>query len=359
MESPKSLLSRCYHQSDFRIAGVASCTPSEVVPNSAFVESFGEAGIREVAKLIGVEERRWVADGTSTADLAIVATKKLMQGLDWDPVTIDAIVFCSQTPNWRLPATACWMQSALGLDTRTVAFDVNLGCSGYPYALWLGSCFLQPNKMKRVILVVGDTISKIIDPNDRATALLFGDAATATALEYSPGAAAATFILGTDGKGWDNLVVAEGAFKDSSESLGGRLGNKSPNRLFMDGGEIFNFTLRSVPSLVAEMLQATASEVADYDAFLFHQANLFMLKHLAKKCGIPPDKFPLNIQQYGNTSSASIPLLMATRLKDRLKMLPSMRLMMCGFGVGYSWGAAAVKVDASTYVEHMNYESRV
>lgn len=332
-----------------RIAGVVSCLPERQIPNAHFVDQFGEAAVKDVVKMIGVENRHWTDEKTTTRDLCLKAGQRLLQRLDWSTNSIDAIIFVSQTPDFRLPATACALQADLQLPVACIAFDVNLGCSGFPYALWLGMTMVRTGAARRVLLAVGDTISKIVDTTDRSTALLFGDAGTVTAIETCSDQTA-SFILGTDGSGVRNLIVPRGAFKDYSCLGDARLIDKAPDCLYMDGGEIFNFTLRSVPALVAETIALSGFSIDEHDGFLFHQANLFMLKHLTKKSKLPPEKTPINIEQYGNTSCASIPLLMTTRLQQRLDST-SMKLAMFGFGVGYSWAGASLEVGPLKCVE--------
>ena len=331
------------------IAGVVSCLPERQVSNAQFEVQFGESAVKDVVKMIGVENRYWTDDETSTRDLCLKASQHLLQQLDWLPATVDALIFVSQTPDYRLPATACALQADLGLPSACIAFDVNLGCSGYPYALWLGMTMVQTGAARRVLLAVGDTISKIVDPTDRSTALLFGDAGTVTAIESVSGQSA-SFVLGTDGHGAYNLIVPKGAFKDYSQSGDPRLLNKASDCLYMDGGEIFNFTLKAVPALVNETIALSGVAAEQYDGFLFHQANMFMLKHLTKKARLPAEKTPINIDQYGNTSCASIPLLMTSCLQERLRK-GSMLLGLFGFGVGYSWAGASLAVGPLKCVE--------
>jgi 3-oxoacyl-[acyl-carrier-protein] synthase-3 len=209
---------------------------------------------------------------------------------------------------------------------------------------------IQTGAASRVLLLVGDTISKLVDPSDRSTAFLFGDAGTATALEKSNEGDKALFILGTDGRGSNNLIVPSGSFRNSSSSYDEQSHSKNPNCLYMDGGDIFNFTLRSIPQLVSRIIEISGRELDTFDGFLFHQANYFMLKHLAKKSKIPLEKLPVNINNFGNTSSASIPLLMTTEIRDRL-LNSNLSLCMFGFGVGYSWGAASMSVGPLDVVE--------
>lgn len=334
-----------------RIAGVVACVPSLALENSHFHGQFGETGVNEVIKMIGVQTRRRADAATTTRDLCRAAGKHLLTSLDWAPDSIDALIFVSQTPDFRLPATACALQDDLGISVNCIAFDINLGCSGYPYALWLGMTMVQTGAARRVLLAVGDTVSKMVDHGDRATALLFGDAGTVTAIEAdSASLSTAHFILGTDGRGAANLVVPQGGFKSYTEGLDPRLTERDPACLYMDGGEIFNFTLRAVPPLVARTFEFAGRAVGDYDAFLFHQANLFMLKHLAKKAKLPADKVPTNIDRFGNTSSASIPLLMATDLAQQLRD-GATTIAMFGFGVGYSWAAASLTVGPLAVAE--------
>lgn len=331
------------------ISGVVSCVPKKQITNDYFVSLFGEAGVHDVVKMIGVETRHWVEKNTTTRDLCATAGLHLLSQLKWSPESIDALIFVSQTPDFRLPATACALQAELGLSTSTIAFDINLGCSAYPYALWLANTMIQSGSARRILLAVGDTVSKIVNPSDRSTALLFGDAGTMTAIESKDGEEA-FFVMGTDGLGAKNLIIPEGCFKTGVLKDDERLTGRDPSYLFMDGGEIFNFTLRSVPNLVSTTLEQSGISLLEHDAFLFHQANLFMLKHLIKKCKLPIDKVPININQFGNTSCASIPLLMTTMLSDKLKS-QSMRLAMFGFGVGYSWSSSSLRVGPLRAVE--------
>jgi 3-oxoacyl-[acyl-carrier-protein] synthase-3 len=320
-----------------RVKGVVACVPSRRVDNDAFTERFGE-GVAEVAKMTGVAHRYWVDAETTTSDLCAAAAARLMEKLDWSPDTVDAILFISQTPDYRLPATATVLQAALALRPGIIAFDVNLGCSAYPYGLWLAMTMASTGAARRILLAVGDTSSRVVDPDDRATALLFGDAGTVTAIEFEDGAPDASFVLGSDGRGAQNLIIPQGAFRNGMPR-----GTNDQTRLFMDGGEIFTFTLKAVPPLVSDTLTLSGQPAEAYDAFLFHQANAFMIKHLAKKSKLPMDKVPINIDRYGNTSSATIPLLLADDLAERL-CSDTLRLAMFGFGVGYSWASASITI---------------
>ena len=333
-----------------RIAGVVSCVPKLKITNDYFTKTFDQESIANVIKMIGVNTRHWTDAQTTTSDLCTDAAKALIAKLSWAPDTIDAVIFVSQTPDYILPASACRIQQALHLSPSTIAFDVNLGCSGYVYALWLGMTMIQSGAAKRVILAVGDTVSKIVNPTDRSTALLFGDAGTATALETTNTDQPSHFILGTDGTGVKDLIVPTGSFRQADATTEPSSSNDSNPFLYMNGGEIFNFTLRTIPPLVNQLMRSAGTLIEEQDYFLFHQANLFMLNHLVKKSKIPKDRVPVNIQNYGNTSSASIPLLMTTELKTEL-MNKELKLSLFGFGVGFSWGAASLTVGPLRCVE--------
>lgn len=332
-----------------RIAGIVSCLPSRVIDNAFYEKQFG-AGVAEVTKMTGVLSRHRADEDVTTSDLCEAAAERLLDRLGWERDSVDGLIFVTQSPDYRLPATACAVHGRMNLRVGAIAFDVNLGCSGYPYGLWLAMMAIQTGAMKRVLLAVGDTSGKTIDPTDRATAMLFGDAGTVTAIEASDGgdASVVDFILGSDGAGADNLIVPNGGFRVRKAE--GKLEGRNLDRLYMDGGEIFTFTLKSVPPLINETIEVAGVDREGYDAFLLHQANTFMINHIAKKAKLPKDKVPINMDRYGNTSSATIPLLMTTDLAEGLANR-KMRLGMFGFGVGYSWASASLDVGPLRCVE--------
>jgi 3-oxoacyl-[acyl-carrier-protein] synthase-3 len=324
------------------LRGIVSAAPKGVVGNEVFEDRFGPEAVAEVVKMIGVEQRRIAPPEQTTADLCFEAAKVLLERLDWAADSIDGLIFVSQTPDYRLPATACSLHGRLGLSPHCQALDVALGCSGYVYGLWLASTLLKAG-LKRVLVLAGDTSSRMVDPNDRATALLFGDAGSATALEADAAAAPMHFRLGSDGAGARHLVIPEGAYRTGEQDE--RWGEGyDRTHLYMDGAEVFTFTLRAVPKLVRETLDDAGLSPLDVDLYALHQANRFMLRHLAKKIGAGEDRVPINIERFGNTSSATIPLLLTTDLAQRITAAQT-RLMLVGFGVGFSWGA--VLIDAA------------
>lgn len=324
-----------YALSGVALRGVVCAVPGEPVPNAVIAQTLGDQPVADVVKMIGVETRHWSAPDQTTADLCHVAAQRLLEKLNWTPDSVDALIFVTQTPDHPLPASACLLHGRLGLATDCQAFDVNLGCSGYVYGMWLAASLIQSG-CRRVLLLAGETMSRLVDPNDRGTAVLFGDAGSASAIEHDPAAPVMRFRLGSDGSGAGSLMVPQGGFRPVDPD---RAFTLDPTRLHMDGGEVFTFTLREVPKLVADTLADAGVAGETVDAYLLHQANRFMLRHIGKKIGATePERLPVNIDRYGNTSSATIPLLLADDMAQRLTT-GSQKLMLVGFGVGLSWGA--------------------
>ena len=328
-----------------RLAGVASAVPAASYPVTDAASVFGAEDVQKISQSTGIERRHLSAGKLCTSDLCVAAARRLLSDLKWELDSVDAVIMVSQTFDFNcVPATSCTVQMRLGLSTKCAAFDVALGCSGHVYGLWIAASLLAASGMSRVLLLAGDMASRTCSPLDRATALLFGDAGTATALERDASAKEMTFSLGTDGSGWKNLIIPGGGFRnprDEKTSVMVRAeGNniRSAENVLMDGAEVFAFTLREVGPMVNEVLVKAGWSREDVDFFVFHQANEFMLKHLAKSMKIPIAKVPLSLREYGNTSSASIPLTISSKLREEVGA-KALRLVIGGFGVGYSWAA--------------------
>lgn len=340
-----------YSLTGVRLAGVASAVP---VSHGAVAAQAGasEAEIKKIVASTGVESRHIAPVGQTTSDLCERAAERLLAALSWERDSVDLLVFVSQTPDHVLPATACALHGRLGLAKGCMAFDVNLGCSGYVYGLSIVAAHLQAGTCRRALLLVGDTISKIASAADRSVAYLFGDAGTATALERTDSASRWTFVSGTDGTGASHLSVPAGMFRQPSTAEtkqprareGGNV--RSDEQLYMNGAEIFNFTLREVPPMISSLLQAAGWTIDEVDAVVPHQANRFMLDYLAKKMKVPSEKFVVALKHYGNTSSASIPLALCSNLRERLGA-GSSKLVLAGFGVGFSWSAVALELQGA------------
>ena len=335
-----------------RLAGVVCAIPEKVLDATELEQKYGAEDTQKIIDNIGVKERHVVGEKICTSDLCLRATEVLLQQLNWPRESIDAIIFVSQTPDYVLPATACSLHGRLQLAKHCAAFDINLGCSGYVYGLWLISQMLSAGQMRRALLLVGDTITKLVSPEDRSAYPLFGDAGSATAVEFRPGSEEMVFVVGTDGSGAEHLIVPAGAFRQPKSDRTGKLyqqadGNiRSDEHVRMDGAEIFTFTLREVPPLVKETLQTKGWSINDVDAFVFHQANTYILNYLARRIKIPADTFVLAMESFGNTSSASIPLALTASSKMK-GVQGQQKLLLAGFGVGLSWAAAALVLEVT------------
>ena len=306
--------------------------------------------ISKVSATVGLKDLYRTTDLQTAGDLCIAAARRLLEGLRWDPASIDGLFFVTQTPDHFLPATAFIAHRELKLKDHCLAYDIGLGCSGYVYGLWNAAQFVATGACKRVLLLAGDTISKLISPQDKSVAVLFGDAGSATALEVDGAAGSMAFVGGSDGSGAGNLCVPGGAFRampcdEVFAKHTDEAGNtRSKRDLAMDGLAIFNFTLQRVPPLVNAVTDLRGWPVPEVDLFVFHQANGFILKAIAKKLKIRDEQVPINIGKFGNTSMTSMPLLIADVAPDRLRSSEPTKVVVVGFGVGYSWGALATEM---------------
>jgi len=306
----------------------------------------------KIYRKTGIRCRRIADEGQTACDLGYEAARCLIQELAVDRARIDALLFCTQSPDYHLPTTACLLQDRLGLPTSCGAFDFNLGCSGFTYGLWIARSLIKAGSAKTILLVVADTYSKYCDPHDLATATLFGDAGAAALISSSPSGGFAVVgesVVGTDGRGAGNLIVrAGGARATGSSSLRGehegaisKTGTDA--HLFMNGAEIFSFTLGAIPSGVQRLLDQLALRWDQIDLFLMHQANRFILESLRDTMKIAPEKLPIDLEDCGNTVSASIPIVMR-RCQERGLFKAGQHCVLVGFGVGYSWAMTELTI---------------
>ncbi len=330
-----------------KIAGLAAAVPEQKTALDPYYQGFGREEVDKIIESTGILERR--SDPRLCAsDLCFAAAESLLAELGWERSSIDLLIFLSQTADYPFPATSCCLHGRLALNQECATFDINLGCSGYPYALWMAASLMASGGIRRCLVLAGETASRDISPLDRGTAMIFGDAGTATALEFSPEASPIHFTWGSDGTGWEAIIRRAGGqrFPYSPERAARterENGNfRAETDIAMNGADVFSFTIREVPKLIGRTLQMAGWDIGNTDAFVFHQANKFMLHHLAKKIKIPLDKLPISLGEFGNTSSASIPITIVRhlpQLRDR-----TLNSLLVGFGVGLSWSSAALKL---------------
>lgn len=332
--------------SNIKVAGISVAVPTKCVQAHEYDEVFGEQVVSKNIAVTGVKQTYHASDKQTVSDLAYVAAKNLMKELKVDPSSIGLLIFISPYLDYVIPPTACVLQSRLGLSADCVVFDMDLACSGYVYGLATVFSILQSSSAKSALLLVGDMASKTLSPLDK-TRLLFGDAGSATLIEKTEDCNQTHFAMKTDGTRFKSIIMPAGAFRNpqaSSERVEWADGNiRSDYDLFMNGTDVFSFSITDVPRLAIEFMHRYDYSSDDFDAFILHQANLFILKHLIVKIGAPIDKMPISLNRYGNTGICSIPLTICDKYhSDSGKK----RLFIYGFGVGLSWACASVIVDA-------------
>jgi 3-oxoacyl-[acyl-carrier-protein] synthase III len=329
------------------IKAISYYLPEHVLTNEELVKEFPEWTIDKVASKIGISERHIASDSELSSDMAVNAAQLLFEEYAVDPKTIDFILFCTQSPDYFLPTSACIIQEKLGVPITAGALDFNLGCSGFVYGLSLAKGLIAGGIAKNVLLLTAETYSKYIHPNDKGNRTIFGDAAAATLISTEGFAEIGNFDLGTDGRGAEKLIVKSGGLRnrEKKDDLSFNEGNPiSSDHLFMDGMEIFNFTLDSVPVLVSRTLFKNDLSQSEIDLFIFHQANRYMLNFLRKKIKIEEGKFYYALEKFGNTVSSTIPIAIKEAINDST-IHPGMNVLIAGFGVGYSWAGAILKIN--------------
>lgn len=327
------------------IKAVSYYLPEKVVTNEELVKEFPEWSVDKIASKVGIDRRHIAEEDETSADLATKAAEKLFKDEGVDKESIDFILFCTQSPDYFLPTSACVIQDRLGIPTSAGALDFNLGCSGYVYGLSVAKGLLFGGIAKNVLLLTGETYSKFIHEKDKGNKTIFGDAGSATLISTDGYAEIGNFSLGTNGKGADNLMVKTGGMRHRAlmEDVQFDENNnpQSSDHLVMNGAEIFNFTISIVPPLVNDILKKNQLEQDEISLFTFHQANKFMLNYLRRKIKVDKKKFYYYMNEVGNTVSSTIPILLVEAKKeDKLKG----NVMLAGFGVGYSWGGTVLKV---------------
>ena len=328
------------------IKALSACVPSDVVYNKDLGYLIPEEEIEKTINNIGIEQRRIAPSNVMASDLCFKAAQRLMADNDIDPESIDVLLFMSQTSDYRIPATSCLLQHRLGLLRDTMCLDISLGCSGYLFALSAAFAYASMEGVKRVLLLDGETFSKIVNRRDKVDWPLYGDAGTATLIEKGD-FGDSTFILNTDGSGEDALKIHAGmrnpVTPESCVEREREDGNiRTDLEVFMDGMDVFNFAISKVPKSVKQLLKETDHAIDDVDYLVFHQANRFMMDFFVKKLKISPDRVPYCIHKYGNTSSASIPLTISSELCGCLEGKKTM--LMSGFGAGLSWGSVLLSM---------------
>ncbi len=341
------------------ISAIAACVPQKIEYNKDLGYMMSNEEIQKAIQNIGIEERRIAEADVCASDLCFKAAQQLLTNNEIDPQSIDVLIFVSQTSDYHQPATAAILQHRLGLSKNTLAFDINLACSGYVYGLSTAYAYAQNDGVNRVLLLVGETMSKIVSRYDKVNTPLFGDAGTATLIDKGEEFGTSVFSLHTDGRGAEVMMIPDGGFRNpvSSDSFVEETdvnGDKRTRLQFrMDGMAVFNFGMSEEPRDVKNLVEAAGLELGQVDLLIYHQANKFMTDFFSKWLKFDKAKTPYSIRKYGNTSSASIPLTIVSELYEAYPERKN--VILSGFGAGLSWGSVLLDLDGCKISKVIDY----
>ncbi len=325
-----------------KILGISYYLPDKIVSNEDLSCKFPEWTVEKITDKIGIEYRHVAADDETAVDMAVSAANIFFEQYDFDKSSVDFLILCTQSPDYFLPTSACVVHEKLGLSHKTATIDINQGCSGFVYGLSLAKGLVNSNICRNVLLITSDTYSKYIHGSDKGNQAIFGDAASVTLVSNEGEFEIGEFVFGTDGGGMNELIVKNGAARNKM-NLNDETSNlqDSGNYLYMNGGNVFNFTLKAVPSLIDEVIEKNNLTKSEIDYFVLHQANSFMLNTIRRFCKIEDLKFHNDMKMTGNTVSSTIPLV----LKDKyfgIEDSGHQTVLLAGFGVGFSWAGCVL-----------------
>ncbi len=332
------------------ISALSAAVPRYVVDNYEYTYYFPKDQVKEIVDKVGIYERRFADKDTCSSDLCFAAAEKLISDNNINREEIDLLVFLSQTPDYRMPATSILLQHRLGLSNSTIAFDITLGCSGFIYGLSVIYALMQQKGLRKALFLDGETRSKVYSPKDRRSAFLFGDGGTAALIERDGKYGKSYFSLNSDGSRGDLIMIRGGGYRYPSsietlkEKIVDEYGNiRSDEQGYMQGGDVFNFVIREIPRDIKMMLESTKMNYDMFDYFIFHQANNFINAYLAKRLKLDILKIPSTISKYGNTSSVSVPLTIVSELQGQFDT--PKKLLLSAFGVGMTWATGIITLD--------------
>ncbi|MDE0936792.1 MAG: ketoacyl-ACP synthase III [Mariniblastus sp.] len=318
------------------VGPIAVHLPERIESNADLVADNPKWDMDLIASKTGIYNRHVAGPDECSSDLGVKAAEKLFEEFSIDRSTIDFLFFCTQTPDYPLPTTACLIQDRLGLPTNCGALDFNLGCSGYVYGLSLCDGLIRSGAAKRILFITAETYTKLIDKQDRTLRTIFGDGAAATLIESSDEPSLWAFKFGTDGRGANTLLATKNGFRKAEDAITPRHRRRWKSDLYMDGPALINFTVGQIPGMLQEVLHDASMTSEDVGFYLFHQATYKMLSQLQQVMEVEESKVPILLRDLGNTVSSTLPILI-TQMRSRGDMTPEMKNMLVGFGVGWSW----------------------
>ena len=332
-----------------KLTGISAAVPKNTASNFD-LKGFEKEELNKLIDTLGIETRRVATSETCASDLCVAAAEKLIKDLKWNKAEIEVIFFVTQTPDYQLPGTSMHIQERLGIPKSCATFDINQGCAGYVYGLSLISAFLSSTKLKKGLLLVGDTITKLISAEDKSLVPLFSDCGTATAVCYDPHAKKIDFNISSEGNDYEAIIVPEGGARNPFSKVhiqnNDTISNtrKKELHLTMKGLDVFNFSLKKVVPNVEGLLSRSGQEITKFDYFIFHQANKLIIEAISKKLNVDLLKVPSSLKNYGNTSGATIPLTIVTNL-NKNGLVENSAMLLSGFGVGLSLASATVNFE--------------
>ena len=323
-----------------KITHIEYYLPEKIITNKDLTKNNPKWDFKSIEAKTGILSRHIADKDERASDLAVNAAEKLFKKNNINRNSVDTLLFCTQSPDYLLPTTACLIQHRLGLPTSTAALDFNLGCSGYVYGLAVGKAMINTGISKKVLLLCAETYSKYISPNDRTSRTIFGDGAAATLIEPSGDACAlGPFVLGSDGRGKDKIIVRQ---EKGTGSVDSNAGTGLKQRLYVDGASVFMFSMNRVPECTKELLAKAGKKIDDINLFVFHQASKIVIDNIIRKLSLDESKVFRGYEKIGNTVSASIPIALK-QAEDKNLLKKGDLIMLVGFGVGYSWGACLLR----------------
>jgi 3-oxoacyl-[acyl-carrier-protein] synthase-3 len=339
-----------------QIESISAWLPNKILDMHSLSDAYGCSEVENIIKATGVEQSRIADDNMTSSDMCFHAAEYLIREDKIDKSTIDGLVFVSQTTDYILPATSISLQDRLGLSTDTVCIDIHYGCSGYIYGLFQAACWINSGMCSKVLVLAGDTTSKMINPMDKSLKMVFGDCGTATIV--SKGENAIGFNIQSDGSGFDKLIVPAGGFRTPRSEKTSILmfdedhNGRTLNDLYMDGMAIFNFAITKVHKNILALLNEMRWNKDEVGLYALHQANVFMVNYIRKKLKVDSEVVPTNVKHYGNTGPATLPLLFSDLCNNNEGRLS--KVVMSGFGVGLSWGSVATDMSKTRFYEPLN-----
>lgn len=335
---------------NIKISAVSAAVPSEVVKVESFSERFGDEYVSKFSESTGVREFRRTKEHQTASDLCYAAAENIISVKQIDRDEIGLLIFVAHSTDYRRPATACVLHKRLGLDKDCAAFDIALGCSAFVYGLQAACSMMAASDIRKAMLLVGESLTKMVNPMDKSVAMLFGDGGAAVLLEKTEETSDIQGLLKTDGEGYRAIIAPAGGFRNlnaSTKDMTWPDGNvRTLYNTTMQGEDVFAFTISAVPKTIKEFLKLTDTSINDYGCLAFHQANQFIQKMLCKKLKADPSKMPLCLDRFGNPSAPAIPLVMCD-VFGKSEESEDIRFLMCGFGVGLSWGVCSASINTA------------